>query len=457
MSVRHFSLVLHRWFGLVTAAFLIFVALTGSILALRPQLDRWLSPERFATPRPGVPQLDLATLLDRIQPLIPPDKVLDMVSIEPDRVRVGLVPPALTLSIDAIEQRLGMSMQEFQEQMKKLGLFARLSKMAEMRGKLRDVLPTQADLSTLYVDPWTGKQLARVDSGRDLMGLIYSLHYSLGLGGTGARVLGVIAVLWTLDCFVAFYLTLPVRRRAGTTVSASAPSWWARWKPAWLIKTNSGLYRLNLDLHRANGLWLWLMLFVFAWSSVMLNLPSVYTPVTKALFGYESAREINARRPKLNPNGGPPPSFTEILMTGQRLAADEGARRGMVVGEPIAVMTIPPALARVILRSADPACKAATDTDKCLVLEFASQTATVTSFRIGDERRYVGNDVSAWLHDLHVARPFGLAYQIFVFIIGLVITLLSVTGVYIWWKKRSVRKRSTARKTEARHTAEAYL
>ncbi|NOS74058.1 MAG: hypothetical protein HOP36_05875 [Methyloglobulus sp.] len=47
------------------------------------------------------------------------------------------------------------------------------------------------------------------------------LHMMLALpanyAGLGARILGVVALVWTLDCFVSFYLTLPVRRRVRTT------------------------------------------------------------------------------------------------------------------------------------------------------------------------------------------------------------------------------------------------
>jgi len=352
----------------------------------------------------------------------------------------------LTLSTEALEARLGMSIEEVQRQLRSLGFFARMFKMLELRAKLREALPASGDLSTLYVDPWTGKEIARTETDKGLMSFIYVLHYSLKLP-MGGRVLGFIALIWTLDCFVAFWLTLPPLLRSGAATSPHAQSWWARWKPAWLIKTNSGFYRLNLDLHRANGLWLWAMLFVFAWSSVMLNLQSVYTPVTKALFGYESAREINAKRPKSIPGSGPQPSMSELLTMGKRLAAGEGARRGMVVGEPIAVMTIPPALARVILRSEDPSCQS-TITDHCLVLEFGTQTGEVTSFQRGNQNAHFGNDVSDWLKKLHVARPLGIAYQIFVFILGLVITLLSVTGVYLWWKKSSLR-RSRERKAKS--------
>jgi hypothetical protein len=52
-----------------------------------------------------------------------------------------------------------------------------------------------------------------------------------------------LALVWTLDCLIGFYLTLPV----------STGAFWRRWKPAWLVKWKAGAYRLNFDLRRAGG------------------------------------------------------------------------------------------------------------------------------------------------------------------------------------------------------------
>ena len=41
------------------------------------------------------------------------------------------------------------------------------------------------------------------------MPFIYSLHFKLALGMTGFWIMGIVALVWTLDCFVGFYLTLP--------------------------------------------------------------------------------------------------------------------------------------------------------------------------------------------------------------------------------------------------------
>jgi uncharacterized iron-regulated membrane protein len=53
--------------------------------------------------------------------------------------------------------------------------------------------------------------------------------------------------------------------------------------------------------------------------------------------------------------------------------------------------------------------------------------------------QHAGNTITTWLIELHMANLFGLPYRIFVCVLGLVIVILSTTGVYIWWKKRSAR------------------
>ena len=57
-----------------------------------------------------------------------------------------------------------------------------------------------------------------------------------------------------------------------------------------------------------------------------------------------------------------------------------------------------------------------------------------------------GNTVTNWLRALHFANLHGwLAYRVLVCVLGLVIVMLSVTGIYIWWKKRRARRQSVAR------------
>ncbi|MEA1120335.1 PepSY domain-containing protein, partial [Klebsiella pneumoniae] len=79
---------------------------------------------------------------------------------------------------------------------------------------------------------------------------------------------------------------------------------------------NSSAYKINFDLHRAGGLWIWPMLLVFAWSGVAFNLTPVYSPVMR-VFGASDLREqlVPLPRPRVDPGL----DFTAALGTGRRL------------------------------------------------------------------------------------------------------------------------------------------
>lgn len=53
------------------------------------------------------------------------------------------------------------------------------------------------------------------------------------------------------------------------------------------MKLSASFYRINFDLHRADGLWLWMMLFILARSSVYWNLNGFYAKTTQLFFDYE--------------------------------------------------------------------------------------------------------------------------------------------------------------------------
>ncbi len=268
--------------------------------------------------------------------------------------------------------------------------------------------------------------------------------WNIGGHNVGGYVLGVVALVWTIDCFIAFYLTFPLRWRSTGDVSRPAKSWWSRWKPAWLIKTNAGFYRLNFDIHRAFGLWTWVMLFVFAWSSVGFNLSAVYRPTMDLLFG--SREPVTSANAPARAKQGEAPAlgWREALAQGKLLLRAEASRRGLRVEEErylflsrdASVYTLYASLSGDVNRRGGNS------------ISFDADTGDLTKVRFESElpRRDV---ISNWLAQLHMAGVFGLPMQIFVCVMGFVITALSVTGVYVWWKKRKARIRVASRSASA--------
>ena len=392
--VRQVFVFIHRWAGLAMTVFLIVVGLTGSMLAFKSDLERLVCPRIYATPRPGVPPLDIATLAERAGALVPRGQVVTVSIEEPDQALVVFEP-----------------------------------REDPATGK-----PYELGFVQMFVDPWTGEELGRrngyISEGLiSLMPFIWDFHYTLALGEPGLLVVGVVALVWTIDCFVGFYLTLPV----------STGAFWRRWKPAWLIKWKAGAYRLNFDLHRAGGLWVWAMLLIFAWSSVMLNLPEVYDRVTGAVLDYIPPSGHDMGTSPLPPRL----DFRAALATGERLMVEQAAKNGFTVQRAIMFYRMGGAYSYLVKSSRD-----MRDKLGLTQINFNADTGALISLEL-PTGQHSGNTFTNWLRALHMADVFGLPYRIFVCLLGLIITMLSVTGVYIWWKKRKARIHANSRSASA--------
>ena len=373
------------------AGFLIVEAVTGSILAFREPLDRLFAPQLFATPRPGVPPLGLAALARRAELLVPGARV-GYFSVEDRQAVMHMLPRT-----PAAGDRSGAP-----------------------------------GFDRLYLNPWTGDELGRRLEGDISQGwinfvpFIYRLHMNLAAGTTGMLVLGWVALAWTVDCFLGLYLTLPV----------ALARILARWKVAWVIKWRASAVRVNFDLHRASGLWLWPLLFVFGWSSVMFNLSTVYEPVTSALFDYRSGMDdVLALRLSANPT--PRLDWNAAQAAGERLMASSAARRGWRIERPYGMAYIREFGVYTYAVSASINIQHSAWTTS-LWLDGNSGALVKLDLPSG---QHAGNTVENWLRALHFADlRDSLAYRVLVCALGLGIAVLSVTGVYIWLKKLRARR-----------------
>ena len=391
--MRRVFVWLHRYVGLAIAGFLVVEGLTGSLLAFSAEINTLLDPKLSAPkPSPGAKPLDPATLQERAAEAMP-------------EAVVGYFTPRL--SEDQVVLRM-------------------VWKSADP--------PHVGEPDLLILDPWTGKELGRRpysgdwsgDFRRDLMPFVFKLHANLALGGLGGWLLGAVALAWTIDCFVGFYLTLPVSRR----------DFWRRWKPAWLVKWGAGAYRINFDLHRASGLWLWAMLFVFAWSSVELDsITGVYGAVM-GLFGSDPTEFVTRIYPD-RPDLGPPKLNARAAQArGEALSEEIASREGFHLLRPISLQYFNYAGRynySVLTDRSFPR-------DRRLTVYFDSNSGEFAGL-FETKAPLLGDTLNNWLLALHQIRdPVDyLAYRILVALTGVVIAMLSVTGVYLWWKKRSAR------------------
>ena len=373
---------LHRWVGLAMAIFLVIAGLTGSVIAFNHELDEWLNPGLFEVSSRGeaIPAFELAARVERADP----------------RAKATYFPLAAEPGHALV-----------------VGVTGRLDPKT---GKPREI-----GYSQVFFDPVTGQRLGEREWGAfrldraHLVPFLYSLHYTLHLPGRwGVWLMGVIALAWILDCLVGFWLTLPRGR-----------PFFRRWGRSWKIRSEGAAARFNFDLHRAAGLWLWVLLLIMSVSAVYLNLQfEVFRPVLSRITTITPHPiEVAATR-KRAASVEPQVSFADVV----GVARKEGARRGWV--PPFDV--------------------------------FYSQEFGAYGVGFGDHHapglgvpwvyfddrdgRVLGESVPGagtagdvfmqWMLPLHTGQIIGLPGRIIICITGLAVAVLSITGVVIWARKR---------------------
>ena len=70
--MRAFLVLLHRWFGLFIAVFLIIAGLTGALISWDHELDEWLNPHLFKSQSQGepLPMLELVRHVEDADPRV---------------------------------------------------------------------------------------------------------------------------------------------------------------------------------------------------------------------------------------------------------------------------------------------------------------------------------------------------------------------------------------------------
>lgn len=398
--MRQVFVILHRYTGLALALFLMLAGSTGMFIAFYDELETMMHPafRLVETPR-NLPRISSVRLAEIMQKQYP----------------------------DAMFNRIPLHQEEGQS----------VSFYLQPRPGNKNGLANDE----IFVNPYTGQLLAErkwgdISQGTiNLLPFLYRLHFSLALDKTGRLILGIVALIWTLDCFIGAYLTFPSRqRRSSFQPQSKSNSWIKRWRRAWKVRWQGGSSKVNFDLHRAGGLWLWAMLFVFAWSSVAFNLRDVYYPVMGAVFSRQHFGEEIPRLPR--------PLVTP------RLDANAALNAGRVLMQQISMenkLTIhheakiyydagKGTYTYIVNSSRDVSEKTA---DTAVIFNANSGERLAVYLPTGEA---AGDTMTQWLLALHTAQVWGLPMQIFVSAMGLGVVGLTVTGVLIWLKKRNARK-----------------
>jgi uncharacterized iron-regulated membrane protein len=421
--IRQLLVIAHRWVGLTIAAFLFVSGLTGAVISWDHELDETLNAHLTHVDSHGafIPSLELAAAIESRDP----------------RAYVTFVPLSANPG-DAL-------------------VFGVDSRIDPSTGERYHI-----GYNEVFVDPVTGEELGRRDWGapwpvtrENFVSFLYVLHYSWhipeirNIDEWGFWLLGTVALLWCLDCFVGFFLTLPPRRRSTPALDerrhgSAVRSWWNRWSHAWKVRWRAGPTRLSFDLHRAFSLWTWAMLFIIAFTGFSLNL---YTEIFYPLMSKVSSVTDSPfdRREAVDEDDPimPRVSYEQLVAS----AAAEGAARGWPEPPGSAFYSSEYGIHNVEFFY--PGEDHGTDGVSPKTLYFDGVDGNL----LGDSQPWEGTAADVFVQaqfPLHSGRILGLPGRILVSVMGLVIAMLSVTGVIIWARKRASRRLSETRASERR-------
>jgi len=408
--MREFWTVVHRWLGLTAALFLIVAGATGAVISWDHEIDEWLNADIMETPGRGALQN----------------------------------PLALAAAVEASDPRVEVSYMTLALEEGHAASFLVRPKKDPATGK-----PHVLGYNNVFVDPVTAQVTGQRDSKsialskRNLMSWLRHLHESLhmpafwGSDRWGFWLMGGIALMWLIDSFVALYLTLPRRlaaRREAPAADAPKRSWFKRWQPSWIVRWRSGGYKLNFDLHRAGGLWVWAIIIVVSFTSFSLNLyREVFYPVMSKISTTTPGPYETITPAPLGSFIEPKISFASAI----EIARGEGQRLGF---------EFPPSgiwyggdFPFYNISFFDPE-------DEMGGMGMGMSNIYVSADNgevLGMHRPWHGTAADVFVQlqlPLHSGRILGLTGRIMMSIMGVFVVMLSITGIVIWERKRRARR-----------------
>lgn len=392
--VRQLLVALHRYLGLGMLVLLLVISVTGSILAFGHEIDAWLNPRIW---RVSGSQMVLGT-----------DELTRRIEQADPRLRISLMPLGAELG-SAYEVRV-------------------MPRTDGVTGRLHDL-----GFDRLYVDPTNGKILGQRQWGAmklDRMHLIPFtdvLHRRLQLPSKwGMWLTGALAIVWLAATLIGGVLTLP-------RLAVWRQGFWSKWKPAWSIKRGASASRLTFDLHRSIGLWSLPLALVLSISGVYFSLADeIFKPIVN-VFSTVQQHPVRSLPPLADSNRLPAFGLDEAV---------ERARTHLVQEtryyQPWYINHLTKqGVYRVAFK--EPGMF-----DRALSLRYEQiyiddQTGELRAV-YGYHKATNGERFVIWQYPIHSGRVLGVGGRIAVLLSGLVVCVMSITGLLIWHSRWLARR-----------------
>lgn len=256
----------------------------------------------------------------------------------------------------------------------------------------------------VYVDPYNAKVTGQRIWGEDLMSWIYKLHFQLLAGRTGAIVVGVIGILMMLSILSGLFLWWPLWRNSARAAFAIRPG-----------------ARFNYDLHKTTGILSAAFLLVIAFTGVYMEFYDVFHSVIKSFAEVTEA---------------PEDLTSTVISSATPLTPDEAVTIAQAEFPEAKFDHLHPPTGsagfyEVAFRQHDEV-QRSFGRSQVFLDQYTGQILAIRR----PQDATAADAFFAWQFPLHNGEAFGLAGRWFVFFLGLIPTLLYVTGFILWWRRR---------------------
>ncbi|MCC7394195.1 MAG: PepSY domain-containing protein [Sphingomonadaceae bacterium] len=265
---------------------------------------------------------------------------------------------------------------------------------------------------TTYVDPLSGQLIDTKRSTGDFIWYMHAIHGHLLLRGVGRPVVGVMGIFLLLSAITGIVIWWPGR---GRILSA------LRWR-----RREGKL----LNIHRQSGVLLSLVLIVEAISGLWISFPGFFAMIVDPGAAHVAGGHGGEARGPRSP-GNPRPPSPPPTIADQKWVDVLAQAQAAYPGRPTSI-AVPKSAGGAwevgVNGARGPATLRIPDTGP-VAIEVAADGATRAS-------RW-----EAAMTDVHAATIGGPIWQWLSFLSGIALTFLSLSGLYIWGKRRILRGR----------------
>ncbi|GAA4045829.1 PepSY-associated TM helix domain-containing protein [Hymenobacter glaciei] len=410
---------IHLWLGLGTGLLIVFVCLTGCVLAFEQELEHTWYPARYFVAPAATPRLPLAQLAEAVKAKKPTAKISSFkLYADPTRtVEVSL----------AGGEKGGKSGTEGGKGQER----KRADSRAVMSGKAPEGTAgrvpgagkakapgkggkgkSEGGGLRVFVNPYTAAVTGELNPRDNFFKTVEMLHRGLVAGPVGKLVMGVNATIFLFILGTGLVLWWPTARKA------LAPRLQVKWGSSWK--------RLNHDFHISLGFYASLFLFIMALTGVGMSFDWVGEGINKLT--HSPLKRPEPPTSAAPAAGAAPLTADAVLVLARQQAPNAETYTVQLPKEPTGSIRVAVLRHGAVTENA---------TDEVYLDQYSGQVIGSQTYA----QRPVGQRIRGLFKPVHTGAIGGWPTKLLALVIGLLGATFPITGTIMWLNRRRKNRR----------------